>query len=190
MHRTVTFVALLVVFGFGAPLLTPCRAQELVSRLVPSAEIEPDQCFWDEGQVNCAPEECQYRCECTNSCPPDASVWDDHPSCCGTGVDCRCPGWPLTDGDFYCNGGYSYCCCHDTCCGVFGLSGVFCFVSPCTWLECYGGCGQWGEYVPPPPDNCDQSGYPDPEPDQCLAEIDRPVRCGLPECAYRCECQN
>lgn len=74
---------------------------------------------------------------CLTQCGPPTEE-DNEPVCCGSGVDCYCPGYENLSGyDRICNGGYgSYCCCHDTCCRLYGWFGCLTFC----WVQCVGGC--------------------------------------------------
>jgi hypothetical protein len=191
MFRLLRFLTVVALGFVGTQVFSPCKIQaQSLPQQAPRVEGEPDECFLEDNYIDCNNEDCTYRCECDDSCPSN-QPGVGHPSCCGTGVDCRCPtwGWLPNGTNWECTGGYSYCCCHDTCCAYFDYGTVGCFFSSCTWAACWGGCAQWGEYTPPPPDPCDTSGYPDEEPQECLADETGWVQCELEQCQYRCECQ-
>jgi|688.fasta_scaffold197468_3 hypothetical protein len=120
--------AVRLVFAIGlwlfvAPLLRPCEL-----RL--QAQTREDQIFCEYYADNpCNYPQCAYLdlqyCDGPPTLPGDST-----PSCCGTGVDCRCDWYNgntayLDGGDFYCDDGWSYCCGHDQCCHDLGAFGCY-----------------------------------------------------------------
>lgn len=90
-----------------------------------------------QGIAECNPMQgCQEVAPNEWECPVVGNV-ENEPWCCGSGVDCVCPGQPLLNSDRHCAGGFSYCRCHDTFCRDWGW--FFCLTSG--WLACLAGCG-------------------------------------------------
>jgi hypothetical protein len=81
----------------------------------------------------------QQGCLFTGEACGGDSTFDLEPVCCGSGVDCRCPGSEYLGDDYdrVCNPGYgSYCCCHDTCCKA--TNWAICLTG--CWISCASGC--------------------------------------------------
>jgi hypothetical protein len=140
MRRLARLLILLtLVVGVGNAI-SPCAAPPVVHA--------QENCYFPGG-VDCGPPECQQLSVCqpgsgcietspgNYDCPALGPPYESEPSCCGSGVDCICPGYEyLHDWDRVCDG-YSACCCHDTCCRTEGPWGCFTYC----WVVCVGGCG-------------------------------------------------
>lgn len=127
MAKALRLVGIVALWILAGQVLRPCESKAL-------AQTRQDQIFCEtQAQNPCDYPQCDYMdldyCDGMPVLPGETE-----PSCCGSGVDCRCDwfgGNPayLDGGDFYCTG-YSYCCGHDQCCRDAG------------WIACVTVC--WG----------------------------------------------
>ena len=131
MTRLARVCGIVCVWVLTALALQPCEISVY-------AQTREEQIFCETQAANpCEYPECAYLDAC-----PDLPIYvgDSEPTCCGTGVDCRCDwygGDPafLDGGDRYCTG-WSYCCGHDQCCRDGGW--LFC-VTVC-WVASFAYC--------------------------------------------------